>query len=141
MSSNNGTPERGRPRFTGVVPVVNVKNVGDSLRYYTEVLGFEKAWVWSDTTELFEGENPDFACIRRGDVSFFLDHGMQGNPGAWCSLFLDTLEELSAMHHEYMQSGARITSPPEDKVWGMREMLVEDLDGNVFRIGTALPQG
>ena len=32
-------------------------------------------------------------------------------------------------------SGANILEPPEDRTWGMRELLVADIDGNTFRIG------
>ncbi len=139
MSDVNGNEAKGGPRFTGVVPVIHGKSVAESVRYYTESLGFEKVWIWSDETETFdEVESPNFACVRRGEATFFLDAGMQGNPGSWNSIFLESLEDLERLHHEYRQSGARITSPPEDKSWGMREMLVEDPDGNVLRMGASL---
>jgi hypothetical protein len=32
----------------------------------------------------------------------------------------------------------KITEPPTDKPWGMREMLVEDMDGHTLRIGAPL---
>ncbi len=124
-----------RPQFNGITPVVSVGKVGEAIEYYVERLGFEKVWAWSDTSQEFGADVPDFACVRRGNVSLFLDHGMQGKPGSWYSLFLDSLDELAAIEEEYRQSGARITAPPEDKTWGMREMLVEDPDGNVFRVG------
>ena len=140
MSEINGSDVREGPRFTGVVPVIHGESVAKSLRYYTENLGFEKVWTWSDETETFaEVESANFACVNRGTVTFFLDEGTQGNPGSWNSIFLESLEDLEKLHDEYRQSGARITSPPEEKPWGMREMLVEDPDGNVFRIGASLP--
>ena len=39
---------------------------------------------------------------------------------------------------EYQLSGADIVEDPIDKPWGMREMLVKDIDGNTFRIGCSL---
>lgn len=135
MSSSE---QKSRPTFTGITPVVSVTNVSDALDYYVERLGFEKVWGWSDGTQEFGTEQPDFACVRRGSVSFFLDHGTQGKPGSWYYLDVESLDDLDALHLEYQQSGARITSPPEDKSWGMREMLVEDPDGNVFRVGAGL---
>lgn len=143
MKEQNGThrPDTARPLFSGVVPVISVANIAESLSYYTDHLGFEIAWKWSAAGEEFgEIEKPDFACVRRGDAVFFLDHGIQGKPGSWYSLFLESLEELEAIHHEYRQSGARITEEPSDRSWGMREMLVEDPDGNVFRIGAGVEE-
>lgn len=143
MKETNGNHDPGtsRPLFSGVVPVISVVNVGRSLIYYTENLGFELEWGWSDSSQAFGAEESDFACVRRGGAIFFLDHGVQGKPGSWFSLFLDSLSDLEAIHHEYRQSGARITEEPTDRVWGMREMVVEDPDGNVFRIGSGLEGG
>ena len=45
------------------------------------------------------------------------------------------LADVDALHKEYQASGADITQPPTDKPWGMREMLVKDIDGHVLRIG------
>ena len=144
MKETNGTHTTASPRalFSGLIPVISVRNIAESLRYYTDHLGFEVQWKWSDSGEEFaEIENPDFACIRRGDAIFFLDHGVQGKPGSWFHLFLESLEELEAIHHEYLQSGARITEEPTDRSWGMREMRVEDPDGNVLRIGAGREEG
>ena len=49
--------------------------------------------------------------------------------------------ELAALHAEYEKSGARILNPPTDEPWGMREMLVADLDGNTFRMGVPAGEG
>lgn len=124
--------------FTGATPILTVDNVGASLEHYEKVLGFAVSWQWSDDQE-FEGGRPTFACVCRGDVSLFLAEQCQGNPGSWISLFLASLEDVDAMHEEFVASGAKIVEPPTDCPWGMREMLVEDLDGNTFRIGCQLP--
>lgn len=125
-----------QPAFRSVTPIIRVADVSSSIRYYVEALGFEKAFGWSDEAQAFGDDAPDFACVHRGDVSFFLDHGDQSAVGARHSIFLHSLDDLEALHHEYRQSGATIVEPPEDKPWGMREMLVSDPDGNTFRIGT-----
>jgi len=35
-----------------------------------------------------------------------------------------------------VRRGATIKSPPDDKPWGVREMQVADLDGNVLRLAS-----
>ena len=124
--------------FSGVTPILCVDNVARSHAHYEQVLGFAVNWQWSDDQE-FEGGEPTFACVCRGDVSIFLAQQGQGQPGAWMSLFLNSLDEVDALHEEYRAAGAKITEPPTDCPWGMREMLVEDLDGNTFRIGCQIP--
>lgn len=64
----------------------------------------------------------------------------QGGPGMWIYLDVATLENLTTLHLEYLASGVKISEPPVNKPWNMREMLVEDLDGHTLRIGASLPE-
>lgn len=45
------------------------------------------------------------------------------------------VEDVRALHSQYAASGAKIRNPPENFEWAL-EMQVEDLDGNVLRIGS-----
>ena len=127
--------------FSWVTPVLCVNNMIASLNYYEQVLGFEIAWQWSES-EAFEGpEKPTFACVCRGEISLFLCEKGQGNPGSWICLNVRTRAELTALHEEYVASGARVLAPPTEEPWGMVEMLVEDLDGNTFRMGVPAGEG
>jgi len=119
--------------FTYTTPILCVDNAQASLDHYVAVLGFEIAWQWSDDDE-FGGGTPVFACVRRGEVSIFLGEKRQGNPGTWLMLHLDDRDDVDALHVEYQASGAKILEAPDDMPWGMREMVVSDLDGNCFRI-------
>lgn len=123
--------------FTDSVPILCVQDLMASLEHYQSDLGFQVVWTWSNEQH-FEGGKPSFACVCRGQVSVFLCEQGQGQPGAWMSLFLNTLADLDAVYKEYQQSGADIAEPPTDRPWGMREMFVRDIDGNVFRIGASL---
>ncbi len=53
----------------------------------------------------------------------------------WMYLNLASPKDLASLYEEYQAKGVRITEPPIDKPWGMREMLVEDVDGHTLRIG------
>ncbi|NQZ69643.1 MAG: VOC family protein [Lentisphaeria bacterium] len=130
--------ESKKPDFKFVTPILCVNNVADSLKHYEDILGFKIEWAWSE--EGFGTGLPTFACVVRGDISYFLAEQSQGTPGAWSSLFLDNRDDLDAIYNEYQASGAKILEAPEDKSWGMREMLVEDIDGNKFRIGCSLEE-
>jgi uncharacterized glyoxalase superfamily protein PhnB len=56
----------------------------------------------------------------------------QGNPGTWLAINVENVDE----YYETIKArGAKIISPPDDKEWFMREMLVEDPDGHIIRFG------
>ncbi len=126
------------PPFTWQTPVLCVSDLSASLRHYQEVLGFGVSWAWNDDEAFENPEKPTFACVYRGECFIFLCEQGQGNPGSWLCMNLESLEELERVHKEYQASGAEIVEPPTDCSWGMREMIVRDLDGNTFRIGCAL---
>jgi hypothetical protein len=51
----------------------------------------------------------------------------------WMSVFMD---DVDALHEEYVKSGAIIRLAPSNMPWGTREMNVEDLDGHRLRMGS-----
>ena len=54
---------------------------------------------------------------------------------AWVMLFTRDVDKL---HQELRDKGALIRMPPTDMPWGLREMHVSDLDGNVLRFGRSI---
>lgn len=105
---------------------MRVKNAAASIQYYVKILGFKKDWQFP------EGESPFFASVSRGRCHIFLSEGDQGNPGAWVWI---GVEDADALLNEYRSSGAKIRHPPTNYSWAY-EMQVEDLDGNVLRLGS-----
>ena len=113
--------------FTAITPILNVASVEASIEYYTSVLGFSKDWDWPA-----EAEDKTFASIANGKVHVFLSENGQGARPVWIYYNVGDVDKL---HEEYVAAGATITQVPVDRPWGAREMLVEDLDGHVLRIG------
>ncbi|HET8825275.1 MAG TPA: bleomycin resistance family protein [Terriglobales bacterium] len=111
--------------FSGVTPILNVRNVTASVDYYVNKLGFTKRWDW--------GEPPTFGCVSRDNVSIFLCEGAQGQSGTWMMVFLDNVDEL---YQEYKERGANVLKPPTNMPWETREMNVEDPDGHRIRFGS-----
>ncbi len=58
------------------------------------------------------------------------DNQSQGHVWVWVGV-----QDVRALHERYEAAGARIRNPPNNFEWGL-EMQVEDLDGNVLRIGS-----
>lgn len=111
-------------KFEKSNPILYSRDVKKSLKYYTEVLGFEDSWEWGTPT--------DFGGIVKNDVEIFFCLNGQGSPGTWLAIIVD---DVDAYYKEIKDRGAKIISPPESMEWNMREMLVEDPDGHILRFG------
>ncbi len=108
--------------FEGVSPIFNVKDIRASLAYYVDILGFKVDW----------GGETAFAAVSRGGCQIMLCEGDQGYPGGWVWVGVGNAGRL---HDELRARGARIRHRPTNYEWAY-EMQVEDLDGNVLRMGS-----
>lgn len=128
--------------FSAAKPILNVNSVKASLDYYCSKLGFDKVFVWNDQGNFNEAEGVlTFAEIQRGNFGLMLAQQEQGGNGMWIYLDVDKREDFDQLYQEFVSAGAIIKSAPEYKPWNMREMLVQDLDGHVLRIGVPLTHG
>jgi GNAT superfamily N-acetyltransferase/uncharacterized glyoxalase superfamily protein PhnB len=101
-----------------------------TLAYYKEVLGFESSWTWGDPAS--------FGGASLGGISlmFNLDPELAKKVrGHQHWLSVDDADELHRLH---ISKNARIVSEIEDKPWGVREYVVEDLNGYHLRIAGPL---
>ena len=112
--------------FEGGCPILRVRSLSESVAYYVNSLGFKIDWGYPGEKASF------FASVSRGGFHVFLSEGDQGNPGAWVWI---GVEDVDALLHEYRASGAKIRHPPTNYPWAC-EMQVEDLDGNILRMGS-----
>lgn len=111
----------GATTFGGVNPIFRVSNVEASVKYYLDALGFKLNWG-----------TKDFACVSRDRVAIFLCEGDQGHFGTWVWIGVGNVEVLL---EELQAKGAKVRNPPQNYDWAY-EMQIEDLDGNVLRIGS-----
>jgi predicted lactoylglutathione lyase len=109
-------------RFENAQPILNVRDMSASVRYYVKVLGFTNADWGSES----------FTSVARDDATIYLCQGGQGEGRTWVWIGVENVE---ALYQEYMASGARIQSAPENYPWAY-EMEVEDPDGHVLRFGS-----
>jgi uncharacterized glyoxalase superfamily protein PhnB len=107
--------------FEGVTPILRVQDVPSSIEYYVRMLGFKVDW-----------QGPYFASVTRGKCHIFLSQGDQGHSGGWVWI---GVEDADALFEEYRRTGAKIRHPPTNYSWAY-EMQVEDIDGNVLRLGS-----
>lgn len=114
--------EKPRTRFEGAQPILSVRDMAASLRYYLGVLGFKNAEWGTD----------EFTSVNRDDAGIYLCRGAQGGPGTWAWI---GVEDVGLLYEEYRAGGAMIRRPPENYPWAY-EMKVEDPDGHVLRFGS-----
>ena len=112
----------GRTRFEHANPILNVKSLSRSVRYFVEALGFQNADWATD----------DFTCVTRNAAGIYLSQGAQVQPGTWVWV---GVEDVAALHDEYIHSGATILETPKNFPWAY-EMKVGDPDGHVLRFGS-----
>jgi catechol 2,3-dioxygenase-like lactoylglutathione lyase family enzyme len=113
--------------FEGGNPIFRVRSLAASIDHYVRVLGFKFDW---------QGPGP-FASVSRGRFHLFLSEGDQGNPGSWVWI---GVSDAAALLEEYRATGAKVRHPPTNYPWAY-EMQVEDIDGNVLRLGSEPKEG
>jgi hypothetical protein len=113
----------GATGFECTIPILCVLSLRASLDYYVKVLGFKIDWG---------GPEGFFASVSRDGCHIYLSEGGQGNPGSWIWVGVD---DAGVLFEEYRSSGAKIRQVPTNRPWAY-EMQIEDLDGNVLRIGS-----
>lgn len=114
--------ETGKTRFGGAQPILSVRDLSASVRYYTDILGFKNA----------EWGNDSFTAVMRDKAGIYLCQGEQGQSGTWAWV---GVEDASLLYQEYKNNGARIRMTPHNFPWAY-EFHVEDLDGHVLRLGS-----
>jgi len=108
--------------FGKAIPVFYVGDLNASLAYYVDKLGFQLDWRAGDS----------FASVARGQCNLFLTVDRQSQPRMWIWI---GVEDVRVLHAQFVQAGAKIRNPPNNFAWAL-EMQVEDLDGNVLRVGS-----
>jgi catechol 2,3-dioxygenase-like lactoylglutathione lyase family enzyme len=120
--------------FKQAVPNVFVKDFQSALAYYTGPLGFRSLFVF--------GKPPFYAHVGRDEAiraircvsKPVIDHSAGED---LLSAFVE-VSDVNAVHDELHTAGARIWQAPRDEPWGMRSMIVSDLDGNLICLASNL---
>lgn len=124
-------------------PVLGVRQVRRAAEYYRDVLGFSLDPV----NGVFQPspDEPDgvYAIVKRPGVwiHFQVRRGDTEQPPrlAFERDVYVYVDDLDSVHAEFERRGARIQSPPQMAPHGIREMLVEDLNGYRLAFGEYRP--
>jgi uncharacterized glyoxalase superfamily protein PhnB len=118
--------------MASLVPYLTFHRGDASLRFLTDVLGFEV---------LAEQRDDDggvlHAELRRDDAVVMGGAG-DAAPGAAPGLYL-VVEDVDATFTGATGAGAEVVQEPMDTEWGTRRARVRDLDGHEWSFGTYQP--
>src|SRR5215471_7286393 len=106
-----------------IIPILPVGDIKASLDYYVKVLGFAKAdWVT---------DYSDFAMVLRDGFAIYLS--AEAKPLSKAKVWIGA-DDIEPIYEEYTARGAKVVRAPTNYSWAY-EMVVEDPDGHVLRIG------
>ena len=114
------------PGFLTASPQFTVPDVVAAATYYCDGLGFENRG--------FFGTPPVFAMLGRGDVEFFFNQSpdVAGRIRPRAAVGYDAyihITGLDLLVDELTKRGATIVEGPVERIYGMRELVVEDCHG------------
>lgn len=123
-------------RITRVSPVLGVPRVRQAAEYYRDVLGF----ALDPIEGVFQPSpaEPDgvYAIVRRGEIWIHFQIRREwSSAGPRQPLERDLylyVENVNGFYQELVRRGAKILCEPADAPYGIREFVIEDLNG--FRI-------
>ena len=116
------------------IPNIFVTDFQPALDYYTGALGFRPLFVYGDV--------PFYAHVARDAAILAIRHVdrpvLDHTAGEDLLSAYIEVTDADALHHALQQAGARIRQAPRDEPWGMRSLIVQDLDGNLLLFAAAL---
>ena len=111
-------------------PVLCVREIGTSLAYFQDRLGFRLAGS--------AGDLPSWASLQRDQVEIMLVCGDYPAPAADWAVYL-YVDDADALFAELAGRGADVLASPVDKPYGCREFEVRLPDGRLLAFGSDIP--
>lgn len=117
-------------------PVLGARDVRRALDYWVETLGFKAAGVYGP-----EGDAETvYAVVRRADVQLHLQIRRRNiwaaTRGAYERSAYFYVDDADALHATLARAGAMVVQPPTDMAYGLRELVIRDVEGHRLAFGT-----
>lgn len=105
------------------IPVLPVRDLTRSIRFYTDTLGFKLDWG---------GQAGSLICsVSKDSCHIMLSQISSRSSSVWVWIGV----EDDSLFHLYRSRGVKVLQEPENHPWAY-EMKFEDIDGNVLWLGT-----
>ena len=110
------------------IPLLHVSDIAAAEEFYCVRLGFTLEFAHRPDGITAD---PCYMGISRDGVWLHLSSfSGDGVAGGVANLLVD---DVDALHREFVGKGVPIAVGPVDQTWGTREMYVKDADGNSLR--------
>ncbi len=117
--------------FQRAMPVLETADMGVSLAFYKEKLGFS-ASTW--------GEPPSFAIVQRGTATIALalvaTDEVAVTRQTWAAYVY--VADVDHLYAEFLRHGVSVAEPPVTRPYNCREIVVDDPDGHIIAFGQVL---
>jgi len=119
--------------FDRATPVLLTDDYPRARRFYVDLLGFSVVEEG--------GDPPRFGIFQRDRAVIFVNGWAGGppTPSAPCWAAYFHVGNVGDLHAALLAKNVPITRPPQDTVYGMRELEVTDPDGNLLCFGSDTP--
>lgn len=121
-------------KMTELSPSFTANDLGKSMAWYRDVLGFAVGERWEREGKLVGCE------LRAGGVSLMLGQddwkkGRDRSKGEGFRLYCGTTQDVDTLARAIKARGGKLDSEPADQPWGSRDFSVTDPDGFKITIG------
>ncbi len=107
--------------------ILQVSNLNEAIRFYTETLGFEEEFVF--------GDPPYYAGVKIGDVIIHLNTGKENETRKGMGSVYVFCDEVDEYYKSIEEKEVEITSKLDTWPYDMRDFQVKDNDGNLLCFG------
>jgi uncharacterized glyoxalase superfamily protein PhnB len=116
------------PLLKLAIPLLHVSSSNEAEDFYCNRLGFKREFAHrvndAKPDPCYMGVSRDGVWLH---ISSFSGDGVSGGVA---NLIVDNVD---ALHSEFVAKAIRIAVEPVNQTWGSREMYVKDADGNTIR--------
>jgi uncharacterized glyoxalase superfamily protein PhnB len=120
-----------------IIPTLAVADIDASVRFYTEVLGFDVGFTLpGEDGKLIHGSvqrGDSYLMFGRVDPSNTHDQAPLGR-GVVLYATVDDSEDIDAYFQRVKAAGATVVQEPTDQFWGHRDWGITDPDGYLLFI-------
>ncbi len=121
-------------RLRAIEPSLTVDNIDQSLKYYTDVLGFIVGGRHTDKSGALRGVMLKAGACGLGLSQDDFSKGRDRKKGLGMSLWFQTAQDIDALAGRITAAGGRLVEGPTNQEWGGRSLTVDDPDGFRLRI-------
>jgi uncharacterized glyoxalase superfamily protein PhnB len=115
-------------RLRALEPSLTVNDIEQSVRFYTDVLGFMVAERWTEGGKLL-GVNLKAGACELGLSQDDWAKGRDRTKGIGVRIWCRTAQDIDALAARIKAAGGQLAAEPEDQSWGVRSLAVADPDG------------